>query len=291
MSPGSTVSASCATSGPPSPASPIAGSARLPTITGWTNSTATWRASERAEAEAPAAISRPPAAKRSAIAWHSRAIRSASASKNRAPPPPLRPAGACPPRRHAGARTGTRSSHDAELLDALARAGAELDRLDAGMDRVEVVQVALHVEVHVREQVELVDHDQLAGAEHQRVLERLVLALGDRGDHDPHVLADPELGRADEVADVLDDQQVDLLQRQRGERGADHVRVQVALAAEAVARVELDDRQVQRGEPVGVERALHVALQHPGAHGDVARARARAASSCPRRARSSGSRP
>ena len=83
MSPGSTVSASCAASGPPSPASPIAGSARLPTITGCTNSTATWRASERADGVSPAAISRPPAAKRSAIAWHSRAIRSASASKNR----------------------------------------------------------------------------------------------------------------------------------------------------------------------------------------------------------------
>ena len=38
---------------PPSPASPIAGSARLPTITGWTNSTATCRASERAAADVP----------------------------------------------------------------------------------------------------------------------------------------------------------------------------------------------------------------------------------------------
>ena len=61
-------------SGPASSASssglvnPIAGSARLPTITGWTNSTATWRASERAAGEAPSATSRPPRAKRSAIA-------------------------------------------------------------------------------------------------------------------------------------------------------------------------------------------------------------------------------
>ena len=45
------------------------------------------------------------------------------------------------------------------------------------------------------------------------------------------------------------------------------------------------------GEPVGVEAALHVALQHAGAHARPAsRARARAASSCRRRARSSGSR-
>jgi hypothetical protein len=32
----------------------------LPTITGCTNSTATWRASERADGVSPAAISRPP---------------------------------------------------------------------------------------------------------------------------------------------------------------------------------------------------------------------------------------
>ena len=43
----------------------IAGSARLPTITGWTNSTATWRASDRAAGEPPIASSRPPRAKRS----------------------------------------------------------------------------------------------------------------------------------------------------------------------------------------------------------------------------------
>ena len=42
--------------------------------------------------------------------------------------------------------------------------------------------------------------------------------------------------------------------------------VEVALAAEAAVGVELDDRHVQRGEPVGVEAALHVALEHADAH-------------------------
>ena len=56
----------------PSPARcPSAGSARLPTITGCTNSTATWRTSERSAAEAPNAISRPPRANRSAMRWQS----------------------------------------------------------------------------------------------------------------------------------------------------------------------------------------------------------------------------
>ena len=55
-------------SGAESPTSPSAGSARLPTITGCTNSTATWRTSDRAVGETPIASSRPPRANRSAIA-------------------------------------------------------------------------------------------------------------------------------------------------------------------------------------------------------------------------------
>jgi hypothetical protein len=133
------------------------------------------------------------------------------------------------------------------------------------MDRVKVGEEAFEIELEVRQEVDLVDQDQLAGAEHERVLERLVLALGHRADHHPSVLADPELGRADEVADVLDHQQVDLPEPELGNRGADHVRVQVALAAEAGLGVELDHRHVQGGDPVGVHASLHVALEHPGA--------------------------
>ncbi len=107
----------------------------------------------------------------------------------------------------------------------------------------------------------MLTHDQLAGPKHQRVLERLVLALGDRADHDPRVLPDPELSRADEVADVLDHQQVDLLERDLRDRRADHVGVEVALPSEAGVGVDLGDRDVQMGDPVGVEAALHVALE------------------------------
>ena len=95
----------------PGSVSAIAGRARLPTITGCTNSTATWRASERAPGVAPSAIRRPPRAKRSAIAWQRRAIRAASAVKNsssaltppvRASPPPRASRAAPPPPRRCG---------------------------------------------------------------------------------------------------------------------------------------------------------------------------------------------
>jgi hypothetical protein len=89
------------------------------------------------------------------------------------------------------------------------------------------------------QQVDLVHEDKVGRTEHQRVLERLVLALGHGADHHAQVLADPELRRADEVAHVLDHQQVDVRQRQLGQRRAHHVRVEVALAAEPRRRVEL----------------------------------------------------
>ena len=80
------------------------------------------------------------------------------------------------------------------------------------------------------------------------------------------VFADPELGRADEVPDVLDHEEVELLERKRGQRRPHHVRVEVALAAEAGVGVDLDDRHMEVRDPVGVERGLHVALEDADAH-------------------------
>ena len=151
-------------------------------------------------------------------------------------------------------------------VDPLAGARADEHPLDVGVHGVEVVQEALEIDLQVRHEVELVDQHEVARAEHQRVLQRLVLALGDRGDHHARVLADVELRRAHEVADVLDDEQVDVVQRQRGQGAAHHVGVEVALAAEARVGVELGHRHMQAGQPVGVHRALHVALEHADAH-------------------------
>ena len=84
MSSGSASRWTCRRSDPLSAARPIAGSARLPTITGCTNSTAMWRTSERAAGVLPNATSRPPRAKRSASRWQSDASRSASVAKKAA---------------------------------------------------------------------------------------------------------------------------------------------------------------------------------------------------------------
>ena len=142
----------------PRAARPIAGSARLPTITGWTNSTATWRTSERAAGERPSATSRPPRAKRSAIRWQQRASRSASASKKRAVrlgargeqlvdaapsrrrragPPNRRRTALRPSPRRGPATPVSHSRHSSTPSPVLALTSIALD---PGIDRVEVVR-------------------------------------------------------------------------------------------------------------------------------------------------------
>ena len=171
----------------------------------------------------------PAAARRSARPSRGRAARAARPRPRRsccsprcAPPAPAssrRPSAPSlrrPLKRAPRTLAAMAASQSRQRVDALARARADQHPLARrGAPRRGCSRQLLEVEVQVREQVDLVDQHQLAGAEHQRVLERLVLALGDRGDHHPRVLADPELGRADEVADVLDHEQVDLVERQR----------------------------------------------------------------------------
>jgi GNAT superfamily N-acetyltransferase len=95
----------------------------------------------------------------------------------------------------------------APFVDAFAGAGADLEDGRGAIDRTEVGEERVQVELEVGEQVGLVHHYEGAGPEHHRVLQRLVLALGDRVDRGPGVLADVEFGGADQVADVLDEHQ------------------------------------------------------------------------------------
>src|ERR687898_91680 len=149
----------------------------------------------------------------------------------------------------------------APLVHAPTRAGAREYALDARVHRVQVAEELLQVEVQVPQEVHLVHQHQVGRTEHQGVLEGFLLALGDRVDHHTRVLPDPELGRTNQVPDVLYDEDVYVVQRELGEAGAHHVRVQVALAAEAGVRVHLHKRDVKSCQTVGVEGSLHIALQ------------------------------
>ena len=242
------------------------------------------------------ASSRPPRAKRSAIAWHSRAMRSASAPKNAAlarvrssqqrarrarPPgrcaeltparPPARPAPTSQSR-----QAVARPRPSARSTSIVATPGCTASRLASSRSTSKS---------RCGQQVDLVDEHELAGAEHQRVLQRLVLALGDRADHHARVLADAELGRADEVADVLDDEQVEVVER-RSPASAERTMFASRWHSppKPASVLSCVDGHVQRTR-AGRRRSepCDVALQHAGAHAaEVGAARARAAPSCPR---------
>ena len=64
---------------------------------------------------------------------------------------------------------------------------------------------ASRIEPHVREQVDFVQQHQPGGAEHVRVLERLVVTLRHRCDQHLGSLTEIEERGADQVADVLDE--------------------------------------------------------------------------------------
>ena len=141
--------------------------------------------------------------------------------------------------------------------------GGRLDRTHVGIDVAQVGVEQIEIEVEVGQEVDLVDDHDVGRAEHDRVLEGLLFAFGDREDHCPGVLADIELGRADQVADVLDHDEVEVGERQPGERGADHRGVEVAFAAEAVGGVDQRDGRAEAGEAIGIDRGLDIALHDP----------------------------
>ncbi len=88
-----------------------------------------------------------------------------------------------------------------------------------------------------------------------RVLLRLVVALGDRDDHNPAGLAEIEQGRTDQVADVLDDDDTSVgLKLVQGP--VDHRRVEVA----AGTRVHLDAACARRPDAFSIDRRLLVAF-------------------------------
>ena len=153
----------------------------------------------------------------------------------------------------ASIRAASHSAHSSTpspLVAAMRKIGAE------GLSDFTTPRELLLVEVEVRHRVDLVEDDRLGDLEDARVLVRLVVALGHRQDHDLRVLAQVEVGGTHQVADVLDDDQVELLERQRVDRALDHVALEVAGAA----GVDLDRRDAVRLDLLGVDLARDVAL-------------------------------
>jgi hypothetical protein len=75
------------------------------------------------------------------------------------------------------------------------------------------------------------DDGEIRGVEDGRVLGRLVLALGDGEEHDAQVFAEVIARRADEIPNVLDEQEIQFGEIPLVDRPIDHLRVKVAHGA------------------------------------------------------------
>ena len=110
---------------------------------------------------------------------------------------------------------------------ALAAARRGLQHLEAGANLPQVVQRQRAVEADRFGEIDLGDHGEVGAVEDGRILERLVLALGHRQQHDAQVLAEVVARRTDEVADVLDEEHVERREVPAVERRTDHPGFQV----------------------------------------------------------------
>ena len=100
-------------------------------------------------------------------------------------------------------------------------------------------------------------HEQGVGTLKDRgVLDGLVVALGHAQDDDPQMLAQIEAGRADQIADVLDQQYIGRIQVELFNCRRHHRRVEMA----GSFRIKLHDRHPESFYALGVDGPGDVAL-------------------------------
>ena len=112
----------------------------------------------------------------------------------------------------------------------------------------------LIVESKVCTRVDLVDEHALAHFEHERVLERLVIAFRDREDLDVDSGAHILFCRADKIADVLKENDVEVIRTELVEGFLCHVRIHRTFAA----CVDLDGADTGRAHFFGVDGGIDV---------------------------------
>lgn len=131
------------------------------------------------------------------------------------------------------------------------RAGLAGDREDnnIGVQPGDRFLEVLDVIIKVRLEVDFIEHYHIAIGEHGRVFIRFIVALGHTGNHDALVFSQDKSIRANQVADVLDEQQVGLFQRQTVQGVFDHVGVEVA----AAGGINLNDGYAQFVDLIGID--------------------------------------
>ena len=98
--------------------------------------------------------------------------------------------------------------------------------------------------------------DSLRNLKHARILQRLVVALGNGKDHDLRVLAQVEIGGTYEVANILEQHEIEVIQVEHFHGPANHIRLQMA----RTASVNLHGWNALGFDALGVHGTRDVAL-------------------------------
>ena len=154
--------------------------------------------------------------------------------------------------------------------------------LDLGIDLPRIRLSGFDVEWHIRKQIDLGQDQQRGLVEDGWIFQRLVLAFGHAEQDDLRLFAEVVAGRANQIADVFDEQDVDVFQRPGCERALDHLAVEVADATGD----DLLHRKAVACQPPRVVLGLQIAGQNRDllAGSETPPACFRAAWSCPSRA-------
>src|SRR4030042_4754495 len=116
--------------------------------------------------------------------------------------------------------------------------------------------------IHIREQVDLIDDKNPTFLKHQRIFQWLVVPFGDGQQHDFHILPHFEFSRADQIADIFHNEEIQGGKVQLIHRFPDHISIQMA----GPIGVDLYGLDPFFSNPFGINTALDVPFNHPDVH-------------------------
>lgn len=85
------------------------------------------------------------------------------------------------------------------------------ENFQIGVTSVGIPFDSVHIEVEIRQNVDLVDDQRVANLEYKGILKRLVVPFGNGEDHDVFYCTCVELGRAHKVPHVFENDKVQIL--------------------------------------------------------------------------------
>ena len=150
-----------------------------------------------------------------------------------------------------------------QLRDALARFCAYREYFNIGISHFRKLNDLVHVEIKIRQNVDLVDYKRIADLEYKRIFQRLVVSLRNGEDHGVFRGARVKLRRANEVADVFENDEVEIVRSHFRKSLTGHVCVEVAHAA----GVQLDHLfNARMRDALGVNVGVYIRFHYADVH-------------------------